>query len=68
MQNNKIGKNLKKARKNLGLTQVEVAEKVGITSTYYSMIERGEVENPGSKKMLKIAKVLHLTPSDVFTF
>ena len=62
----RIGKNLKKARKNLGLKQSEVAEKADITSNYYSMIERGEIESPGSKVMAEIAKVLKLKSSDVF--
>ncbi len=64
----KLGKNIKKARKKAGLTQEQVAEKAGITSNYYSMIERGEVENPGSKVMTEIAKVLKLKSSDVFPF
>lgn len=34
--------NLKKARTEAGLTQEEVAAKLGITSRYYRMIERGE--------------------------
>ena len=32
------------------------------------MIERGEEENPGSKVMIEIAKILKLKPSDVFNF
>lgn len=63
-----IGKKLKKSRKTLGLTQVQLAAKIGITSNYYSMIERGEVDNPGSQVMSKIAKVLKLEPSDIFSF
>lgn len=63
-----IGKSLKKARKSLGLLQAQVAEKAGITSNYYSMIERGEIENPGSKVMSDIAKVLKLKSSEVFPF
>ncbi|MEK7571259.1 MAG: helix-turn-helix transcriptional regulator [Patescibacteria group bacterium] len=61
-----IGKTLKKARKEIGLTQVQIAEKVGISSNYYSMLETGKRENPGSKIMTKIAKVLKLSPEDVF--
>lgn len=61
----RIGKTLKNTRKNLGLKQSDVAEKVGITSNYYSMIERGEINSPGSKVMAKIAKVLKLKSSDV---
>lgn len=64
----RIGKTLRKARNNLGLRQSDVAKKVGISSNYYSMIERGERENPGSKFMTKIAKVLKLKPSDVLPF
>jgi transcriptional regulator with XRE-family HTH domain len=61
-----IGKVLKKARKELKLTQEQVADKVGISSNYYSMIERGERDNPGSKVMREIAKVLKLNASDLF--
>ena len=68
MSSQEIGKALKKARKSFGLTQLQVAEKVGITSNYYSMIERGEKKNPGSKVMTEIAKVLKLKASDIFPF
>jgi len=61
-----IGKMLKKARKELGLTQAQVADKIGISSNYYSMIERGERENPGSRVIRGIAKVLKLKASDLF--
>lgn len=64
----KVGKTLKNARRSLGLTQAEVADKVGISSNYYSMIERGERESPGTKIMTAIAKVLKLQPSDIITF
>ncbi len=68
MSKEQVGKNIKKARKGLKLTQVDIAEKIGISSNYYSMIERGELDNPGSQVMSKIAKVLKLEPSDVFPF
>lgn len=66
MKINRVGKTLKKVRKSMGLTQAQVAKKVGISSNYYSMIERGEKENPGTNIMTKIAKVLKLQASDVF--
>jgi transcriptional regulator with XRE-family HTH domain len=37
-----LGRALKELRKRAGLTQVEVAEIVGIRSTFVSLIERGE--------------------------
>ena len=61
----RIGKTLKNARKGLNLKQSEVAKKIGISSNYYSMIERGEVESPGSQVMASIAKLLKLKPADV---
>ena len=63
----KIGKNLKKARKNLGLKQSEVAKKAGISSNYYAMVERGE-KNPSSKILEDIFKVLKVKSSDILPF
>lgn len=67
MGNKKVGKTLKKARKGLGLKQSDVAKKAGITSNYYAMIERDEIDSPGSKVMTEIAKVLKLQLFDVFS-
>ena len=55
----KLGLRLKEARENKKLTQIEVAEKTGMTSTYYAMIERGEV-NPSWEKVNKILTELDL--------
>lgn len=41
-----IGKSLKKARKSLGLTQAQVAEKAEVSSNYYAMIDRGKKKIP----------------------
>lgn len=54
-----LGLQLKEARENKKLTQIEVAEKTGMTSTYYAMIERGEV-NPSWEKVNKILTELDL--------
>ena len=37
-----IGKKLKEAREKKGLTQAQVAEKVGVHVNYFARIERGE--------------------------
>jgi len=60
----KLGENLKSAREKAGLTQVEIAGKVGINSNYYAKVERSE-RNPSLKTMEKIAKVLKTTVSDL---
>lgn len=49
----------KSARKKRGLTQVEVAEKVGISSNTYSRIERG-VQKPELDNAVKIGKALSI--------
>lgn len=58
-------KKLKKAREELGLTQAQVAEKVGIYVNHYARIERGEV-NPSYdtlKAILKVLKINSWTPA-----
>ncbi len=60
----KIGKNLRNARKQLDLKQSEVAKKAGISSNYYAMIERGE-ENPSWKVLEELFKVLKVKSSDI---
>lgn len=52
-----FGVRLKDAREKLELTQEEVAEKADMTTNYYAMIERGEV-NPSFEKLKSLAKVL----------
>jgi transcriptional regulator with XRE-family HTH domain len=37
-----VGKNVKKYRKNLGISQEELADKAGLHRTYIGGIERGE--------------------------
>lgn len=44
-----IGRKVKAARKSLGLTQKELAEKTGYTESGISRIEKGEIDLPVSK-------------------
>jgi len=63
----KIGKKLKTLRKGRGLTQVALAKKVGISSNYYSRIERDE-ENPSLEILKDIAKALKVKSCDILDF
>ncbi len=58
---------LRKARRAVDLTQLEVAEKVGTDVTYYAKLERGEAV-PSLKMLEKVLKVLKLKSSDVLPF
>ncbi len=63
----KIGKNLKKLRKEKQLTQVELAERAKISSNYYARIERDE-ENPSLEVLKDIAKALKVKSSEILDF
>lgn len=51
---------LKKLRKDAGLTQVDVADKLGISQPAYASWERG-VKRPTQDNLVKIAQVLNVT-------
>ena len=51
---------LKKLRKDTGLTQVDVAEKLGISQPAYASWERG-IKKPTQDNLVKIAQVLNVS-------
>ena len=53
------GEKFRNAREKLGLTQEEVADKVGMNITNYARIERGEIEPSGSN-LVKLSKVFKI--------
>lgn len=54
-----LSRKLKEARGKSGFTQAQVAKKSGMDVTYYSRIERGEI-NTTYDKLRKIAGVLKI--------
>ena len=55
----KVAKTLRDARKSKRMTQNEVAEKVGVSRTYYADVERGRY-NPSLALMTRLAKLLNI--------
>ena len=55
-----IAKQVKEAREKRKLTQAEVAKEAEITTNYYAMIERAEV-NANSDILARIGKVLKIS-------
>ncbi len=53
------------ARKKAGLSQGEIARRVGVSRQFYSMVENG-VKNPSLEVALRIADVLGADPRDLF--
>lgn len=61
----KLGKRIKKIRKEKGVSQEELADKAKIHRTYMGKIERGE-SNPPIYTTYKIAKALSVHIYDLF--
>ncbi|WP_415287171.1 helix-turn-helix transcriptional regulator [Clostridium perfringens] len=57
---------IKLARVKLGLTQKELAKKVGISHVTLSKIEKGNYENLTLRTMLKLADALDTTVQELF--
>ncbi len=55
-----LGSRIKAAREKLGLTQEELAERVGMKQTGIGSIEAGDVERP--RKLLEISRALNVAP------
>ncbi len=62
-----IGKKVKAVRESKKLTQVEAAEKAGVSVNYFARLERGEV-NPSSEIIGKIAKAFGVKSSSILPF
>lgn len=62
-----MGNYLSERRKEIGLTQREVAEAVGVAEATVSRWESGEIANMRRDKISALAKVLHCSPNFVMT-
>ena len=59
-----VGEKLKRLRTLQALTQVELAEKAGLTTAAVARIERDEAE-PRPSSLRKLAKALNVQPRDL---
>jgi len=59
-----VGDNLKRLRTLNALTQVELAERAGLTTAAVARIERDEAE-PRPSTLRKLAKALNVQPRDL---
>jgi transcriptional regulator with XRE-family HTH domain len=60
-----LGKRIKSARLERGMSQERLAEKADLHRTYISSIERGE-RNVAIVNVLRLARALEMTPSELF--
>jgi transcriptional regulator with XRE-family HTH domain len=62
-----VGTKIKKVRELKNLTQEQVAEQIGMTTSGYSRIERGEVR-VSIERLEQIARALGVQPNDLTNF
>ena len=60
-----VSNNLKQARKQAGLTQDYIAQKLNTKQTIYSRYERGKLELDYTK-IEQVCKILDITPNELF--
>ncbi len=60
-----LGARVKRFRKEKGLTQEQLADKIHVSSTYVGFIEQGQ-RNPSIKTADKIARALGVKLSELF--
>jgi len=58
-----IGKNIKRYREKLGLTQFKLAKKIGVSESYICKIEKGKMVS--LKKLEELAKALRCKVKDL---
>jgi transcriptional regulator with XRE-family HTH domain len=61
----RISANIRRLRKERGLSQTAIQKKVGLSQGYLSLIERGQMENPSLSLILRVSKILKVTPSEL---
>lgn len=55
---------VKEQRQKLGLTQAQMAERLGVSRPVYTQIETGRYE-PGLNQIIRIAAALRITPQEL---
>ncbi len=63
----KLGRKIQKLRNDIGFSQEELAEKVGISRTHMGHVEQGR-KVPSLKVMEKLARILKVRVSELFPF
>ena len=62
---NILGNNIQQARLRRGMTQEQVAAKLGLTQNHYGRFERGEIR-PNLDRLYQICEVLSVPIEDMF--
>lgn len=66
-QDYRLGRKIQKIRKEKGLTQEQLAERVKVSTTFIGYVETG-YRRPNLKMIYKIARALNIKVKDIFPF
>ncbi len=66
-QDYRLGRKIQKIRREKGLTQEQLAEKVKVSTTFIGYVETG-YRRPNLKMVYKIARALNAKVKDIFPF
>lgn len=66
-QDLQLGRKIQKVRKEKDLTQEELAEKIGVSTTWIGYIETG-YRRPNLKMIYKVARALNVKVKDIIPF
>lgn len=67
MLKKQLGRRIALLRQKVGLTQAQLAEKVGYSIEFVSLVERG-INSPSVEGCGRIAKTLNVSVKDLFDF
>jgi transcriptional regulator with XRE-family HTH domain len=57
-----LGKTIRQCRREIGLSQAQLASSAGLSQGYLSQIENAEVDNPSAAVLFRLARALHIDP------
>lgn len=60
-----LGTMIAQLRKQQQMTLLQLAQRVGVTEAYMSMLESGARKNPSLATLKKLAKALKVTPAEL---
>jgi transcriptional regulator with XRE-family HTH domain len=63
-----LGEYLRGERERAGLSQRQLASRVGIHNSYLARLENGETANPAADLLQRISDVLEINSTDLFAF
>lgn len=63
-----LGEYLRQARERAGISQRQLAGRVGIHNSYLARLEAGENDNPSPELLQRLAEVLEISSTDLLAF